>query len=127
MVFVKTAAAVIPFAKVFYQRLEVLWFQVTGDGLGRFTGDDDGGGGELELPVGEIKREFVTTVLRVVIIVLALPMDGGVGFRVDLDGVEFLVEISSDGLVGISFSIHLLAPAAPAGVEVDEYGFFLLL
>src|SRR5579859_2881384 len=107
VVVVEAAGAVVAFAEVFNQGFEVFWLQVAGDGLGSFTGDNDDGGGEFQLPVGKIQGELVAAVLRAEGIAPALPIDGSVAFGVDLDGIELFVKVLSDGPVGICFFIHL--------------------
>lgn len=124
MVVVETAGAVVSFAKIFDQEFDVAGLEVTGDGLGGFAGDDDDGRGEFELAMGEEEGKFVDAVLRVVIIGPAFPGDRRAAFGVEFYGVKLIVEIGCHGLVRIGFSIHLFAPAAPGGVEVDEDRFF---
>src|SRR5690348_16225253 len=118
MVVVKTAGAVVPFPKIFDEGFDVAGFEVTGDGLGGFAGDEDDGGREFELAMGKIKGKFVDSVLRVVIISLALPGDRRPAFGVEFYRVELVVEVGGDGFVRIGLFIHLFAPAAPGGVEV---------
>ena len=120
MVVVETAGAVVPFPKIFDEGFDVPGFEIAGDGLGSFAGDDDDRCGEFELAVGEVEGEFVDAVLRVVVIGLALPGDRRPAFGVEFYGVEFVIEIGGNGFIRISLLIHLFAPAAPGGVEVDE-------
>jgi len=127
LVFVERPGTILPFAEVFHQRLEIPGFHKAGNGLGFFSGRNDDGGGEFQLPMGKIEGEFVAAVLLAKIIAPALPIDGGPALGVDLDGIELVVEILGDGFIGIGFFIHLFAPAAPRGIKIDEDGLFLLL
>ena len=127
VVFVEAAGAVIAFSKVFHQRFEVFGLHEAGDGLWLFTRDDDDSSREFELSVGEVECKFVAAVLRIIRIRMALPIDGGVAFGVDADGIELVAEVLGYGLIRISPFIHLFAPAAPGGIEVDEDRLFLLL
>ena len=127
VVFVEAAGAVIAFPEVFYQRFEVLWFHEPGDGLWLFARNDYNGSGKFELAMSEVECKFVAAVLRIIGIGVALPIDGGAAFGVDPDGVELVAEVLGDGLIGIGLFIHLFAPAAPGGVEIDEDGLFFLL
>lgn len=115
------------FAEIFDEGFEVFWFHIAGDGLWGLAGDDDDGGGKFELAVGEPEGEFIDAVLRIIVVSVALPVDGGMAFGVDPDGIEFIVEVFGDGFVGVGFFIHLFTPAAPGGVEIDENGFLFLL
>src|ERR1700744_3064290 len=114
-------------AEVSDEELEVLGFEETGNGLGFLAGDDNDRGREFQAAMGQIESEFVGALLGVETVGLSGPIDRIVRFGVYPDGIESVFEVFGDLFVGVGLFIHLFAPAAPGGVQIDKDGFLFLL